>query len=403
MHPRFGIYDYLEPMGKPLFITGIIYLVLFEILRVYLIMPMPGSQQFNSIDLAYFLGRNQWAFRLIGLAMVIFGSYSWWKNGNRKVKWIITACTVLYLAIAYMFNMEMEADKMFLQPTYKLFASAANNTVKPVKLVIGTMVNQEAKAYPIQLIGYHHQVVDTIGGQPAMVTYCTVCRTGRIFSPIVDGKTETFRLVGMDHFNAMFEDQTTKSWWAQATGKCIAGPRKGMQLQEIPSEQLTIASWLGQYPEGKILQPDSTFKEIFEKMDLYDKGLSKSGLTRRDSSSWNKKSWVVGISEQGKEKSYDWNELVKERLIQDSMPALPLMLVLETDSSSFHAFDRRVNQQTLQFRIAADTLVDLQTGSGWNMYGKSTSGMMKGMQLKKIAAYQEFNHSWEQFHPAGRK
>ena len=42
-----------------------------------------------------------------------------------------------------------------------------------------------------------------------MVTYCTVCRTGRVFSPIVEGQPETFRLVGMDHFNAMFEDEGT--------------------------------------------------------------------------------------------------------------------------------------------------------------------------------------------------
>jgi hypothetical protein len=67
-----------------------------------------------------------------------------------------------------------------------------------------------------------HQVRDSINHIPVMVTYCTVCRTGRIYNPIVNGKAETFRLVGMDHFNAMFEDATTKSWWRQSTGECIA-------------------------------------------------------------------------------------------------------------------------------------------------------------------------------------
>lgn len=386
-------------MGKSFFTIGIIYLILFEVARVYLIMPMPGSQQFNSIEVAYFLGRYQWIFRIIGFLLIAFGGYKMWFEGRKGSKWLAGIGLVLYAAVAYIFNLKMEADKMFLQPTYTVFAGSNDNAVKPEKLVIGTMVNQEAKAYPIQLIGYHHQVVDSIGGQPAMITYCTVCRTGRIFSPIVEGKVEQFRLVGMDHFNAMFEDQTTKSWWAQATGLCIAGPRKGMQLTEIPSEQLTIASWLRQYPDGKILQPDSTFKEIFEKMDPYDKGISKSGLTKRDSSSWNKKSWVVGISEQGKEKTYDWNIVVKERLIQDSLPGLPLLVALESDSSSFHVLSRMVEQQALQFRISADSLIDVQTGSGWNMYGTATSGPLKGKQLRKIKAYQEFLHSWEQFHP----
>ena len=386
-------------MGKSFFTIGIIYLILFEVARVYLIMPMPGSQQSDSIDIAYFLGRYQWVFRIIGFLLIAYGGYKIWTDGTKRSKWLAGIGLLIYGAVAYMFNLEMEADKMFLQPTYTVFAGEEQNKVKANKLVIGTNLNGDAKAYPIQLIGYHHQVVDSIGGQSAMITYCTVCRTGRIFSPIVDGKLETFRLVGMDHFNAMFEDQTTKSWWAQATGLCIAGPRKGMQLTEIPSEQLTIASWLRQYPDGKILQPDSTFKEIFEKMDVYDKGLSKSDLTKRDSSSWNKKSWVIGVSEKGTAKTYDWNILVNERLIQDSFPGLPILIALESDSSSFHALSRVVDQQALQFRITADSLIDLQTGSGWNLYGLSTSGPMKGKKLRKIKAYQEFLHSWEQFHP----
>jgi len=79
-------------------------------------------------------------------------------------------------------------------------------------------------------IGYHHQVRDTIAGAPVLVSYYTVCRTGRVFCPAVKGDPEVFRLVGMDHFNAMFEDATTHSWWRQANGQAIIGPRKGMVM-----------------------------------------------------------------------------------------------------------------------------------------------------------------------------
>ena len=40
---------------KKIFYIGVLGFGLFEILNVYFIMPMPGSQQMNSIDLAYFL------------------------------------------------------------------------------------------------------------------------------------------------------------------------------------------------------------------------------------------------------------------------------------------------------------------------------------------------------------
>jgi len=38
---------------KKLFYFGLLGLGLFEILNVYFIMPMPGSQQMNSIDVAF--------------------------------------------------------------------------------------------------------------------------------------------------------------------------------------------------------------------------------------------------------------------------------------------------------------------------------------------------------------
>ena len=73
-----------------------------------------------------------------------------------------------------------------------------------------------------------------------MVSYCTVCRTGRVFAPVIAGRPATFRLVGMDHFNAMLEDQATGSWWRQANGEAITGQLKGTRLPELPSVQLTL-------------------------------------------------------------------------------------------------------------------------------------------------------------------
>ena len=51
--------------AKSFFYFGITGLILFEIANVYFIMPMPGSQDMNSIDLAYFLYRWRWVFQYI--------------------------------------------------------------------------------------------------------------------------------------------------------------------------------------------------------------------------------------------------------------------------------------------------------------------------------------------------
>lgn len=236
---------------------------------------------------------------------------------------------------------------MFRQPETKLFADINTNKIDGKNLIIGTEINGEAKAYPIELIGYHHQVIDTVGGTPVMVTYCTVCRTGRIFDPVINNKKEEFRLVGMDYFNAMFEDATTKSWWRQATGECVAGEKKGEFLKEIQSEQMSLNAWMKKYPHTKILQPDPAFAEQYTFLEKYDEGLVTDPLERTNWNSWQLKSWVVGVKTSDGEKAYDWNDLQNERLINDTIKNIPVLIVLEEDTASFHVFNRTIDTITL--------------------------------------------------------
>ncbi|MFT3933602.1 MAG: DUF3179 domain-containing (seleno)protein [Chitinophagaceae bacterium] len=391
-------------MKRFILVIGLLLLFAAEIARVYFIMPFPGSQQSDSIGFAYWLGRNIGWLRIVLILLIAIPLIQTFTQKKMWKKIVLSLVLILYAVIFYFFNFRFEADKMFYQPKHKSFATASSSGADTV-LVIGVAINGEAKAFPIQIIGYHHQVRDSIGNTPVIVTYCTVCRTGRVFSPFVNGKLETFRLVGMDHFNAMFEDATTKSWWQQATGVAVAGPLKGQALAEIPSQQLALSAWMRLYPNTVVLQPDSSFKKKYAGLDNYNKGTIKGSLEKRDSASWQFKSWVVGVSHNKAANAYDWNDLVKRELIQDSLPGTPILLVLENDAVSFHVWERNVNNQTLHFQKnkVQDNLTDIETKSTWNMNGLCTDGPLKGNQLKTVAAYQEFWHSWKNFHPATSK
>lgn len=382
-------------------ILGLLLLLVAEILRVYFIMPFPGSQQSNTIAVSYWLDQNIWWLRLLLLAAIAYPAF---RIIRQRVVWrkaLLGLGLLLYGVVFYFFNFRFLAEKMFYQPRIKSFSSSKANKVKEDKLVLGVEINGEAKAYPLQLIGYHHQVRDTVGGQPVMVTYCTVCRTGRVFSPVVNGKNETFRLVGMDHFNAMFEDATTKSWWRQVSGEAIAGPLKGKTLQELPSQQMTLSAWLRLHPASTVLQPDTSFNKEYKDLADFDKGTIKSSLEKRDSLSWQPKSWVIGVVHGKGAKAYDWNELLSKQMIQDSLPGLPLLIALENDSASFHVWNRNVNGTILQFQKQGNTplLKDINTGSYWDMGGFCVSGRMMGNRLRPVQASQEFWHSWKTFHP----
>lgn len=380
---------------------GLLLLLAVEILRVYFIMPFPGSQQKETIAIAYWLDQNIVWLRLLLLAIIAYPALLVLRQQVRWRKALVGAGLLLYVVIFYFFNFRFLAEKMFYQPRIKSFSSANANRIKEDKLVLGVEINGEAKAYPLQLIGYHHQVRDTVGGKPVMVTYCTVCRTGRVFSPFVDGKAETFRLVGMDHFNAMFEDATTKSWWRQVTGEAIAGPRKGKILQEIPSQQMALSAWLRQHPSSMVLQPDTAFNKQYDELADYDKGTLKSSLEKRDSLSWKPKSWVIGVAHGKDAKAYDWNSLVAKQIIEDSLPGLPLLIALENDTASFHVWNRNVAGAVLNFQKqdGMQLLKDSNTGSAWDLNGTCIFGGMRGAQLQPVQASQEFWHSWQTFHP----
>lgn len=374
---------------RKLFYLGIIAFVLFELANVYFIMPMPFSQQMRSIEVAYSLYSWRWTVRALCGALILVGALSAWHAPGWR-RWLGPAALLLGAGVAYATNVRMAADHMFLQPASVRMQPAAGNKVDKKRLVVGVDLHGEARAYPVQLIGYHHQVRDTVGGTPVLVSFCTVCRTGRVFSPVVGGKLETFRLVGMDHFNAMFEDRTTGSWWRQANGQAIIGPSRGKALVEIPSQQVTLAQWLALHPASLVMQPDSALRDKYAKDFDYETGTSRKKLTGTDTISWREKAWVVGVTVNGQSRAYDWNRLRREGIVNDDLGGQPIVVVLASDRASYFAFERPA--PATRFALRRDSLVT--AGQAYALSGHGDAGA-----LKPLSASQEFWHSWRTFHP----
>lgn len=371
---------------KKFFYFGLFGLALFEIANVYFIMPMPGSQRMTSIDLAYFLYTYRWAFRVTWIVLILIGTPDAFAVQR---KWLPALAIIPVIAITYMFNFKMTADRMFLQPQRLDFASQSDNALTDSAIVVSVNIGGEAKAYPIRLIQYHHQVRDTVGGTPVMVTYCNVCRTGRVFRPIVNGEPENFRLVGMDHFNAMFEDSKTRSWWRQANGEAVTGALKGTVLPEIQSNQHTLRTFFKLYPDGKVMQPEAASKNRYDTLARFEKGRSRGELTRTDSLPWKDKSWVVGVEIGEEAIAYDWLLLREQRVIHDVVSGTPIVVAIASDDHGFVVFERRDDET---FAVRNDSLIS--SFDKYDLAGRGADG-----SLKQVKAYQEFWHSWRTFHP----
>jgi hypothetical protein len=374
---------------KAAFYSGLALIMVFELMKVFFIMPMPGSQEMDSLAFAYFLHIYRWYFRGVLIILVLAGGM----QAFRRRWWLASLAVTVTLLVAYQTNFEMVAERMFLQPEHPLYQGNAGNVVSDSVLIMGVVHNGEAKAYPIRYLLYHHQVRDTVGGKPVMVTYCNVCRTGRIFEPLVSQRHEQFRLVGMDRYNAMFEDASTGSWWRQATGEAVVGPLKGMALPEVPSDQMTLRQWFVLYPGALVMQPDNADTANYDMKGKFENGRSTGRLTRKDSASWNEKSWVVGLRVDTASKAYDWNQLVESRIVNDKIASTPVIIALASDNKSFVAFRRESVGDT--FRIMNDTLY---AGTRrYDLTGRDLSTL--SVRLPLVQAYQEYWHSWRTFHP----
>lgn len=378
-------------MRAPFFILGILLLIVPEVLRVYYIMPFPGSQEntatdHHQADIAYWLHKNIWWVRLVGAALSVAPFVHYLRAGGPWKRVAVLMPAALSALVFHAFNFKFIADRMFYPPKEKTMGRIPSEWARAVvpdsianSLVIAVEHHGDARAYPIELIGYHHQVLDTIGGQAALITYCTVCRTGRVWKPLVDGRPETFRLVGMDHFNAMFEDSRTGSWWRQVTGECIEGPLKGRKLEEVPSQQMTLDAFVSQHPNGLVFRPDPNFTEQYAGLIGFDDGTISSSLEYRDTASWQPKSWVIGVVHNGQARAYDWNDVVRLHHVDDILGGDTVSLMMRSDGKSFVVFFPDTAQETLAIRKGATTL-------------RWTPPLV-------ISSYQEFWHSWRTFHP----
>lgn len=197
----------------------------------------------------------------------------------------------------------------------------------------------------------------------------------------------------MDHYNTMFEDFTTKSWWRQATGEAVAVPLKGRILPEVAPIQITVKKLFDLFPGALVMQPDESYEVKYDTLRKFEMGLSTGRLTRTDTISWQNKSWIIGIQEGNESKAFDCNVLNEKQIINDKIGLKPVVIALSVDGESFVVFERP--DESKLFTRSNDTL--FFNDIAYDFSGKPIRSELP--ELIKISAYQEFWHSGQFFHP----
>src|SRR4051812_36043429 len=108
------VFPVARSRARSLFYLGVIGLALFELAKVYFIMPMPGSQRIKSLDTAYVLHVWRWGFRLVALVAIGAGARAAF---SVRGLWRAVPAVVLAAAagVAVAANYVLMADRMFKQ------------------------------------------------------------------------------------------------------------------------------------------------------------------------------------------------------------------------------------------------------------------------------------------------
>lgn len=141
-------------------------------------------------------------------------------------------------------------------PVFKPVAEVAG--IGPLEPVIGLVVGDLARAYPLRVLTWHEIVNDEIAGIPVAVTYCPLCNAAIVFDRRVGDRVLDFGTTGkLRNSDLVMYDRQTESWWQQFLGQAIVGELTGAQLTFLPARLESWERFAARHPEGEVLVPNN--------------------------------------------------------------------------------------------------------------------------------------------------
>jgi len=155
----------------PALLGLLVFSIAFVAIPVFLIQPFRPQTQ-RALEISYLL--RSWSpsataiMLLAALALVIWR----WRQARR---WWRKTLLVILLSLSIVpawFARQNHFEWMFNPLHNSAYVKVADAAfVRDSDMVLAVKINNEAVAYPVRLMAYHHVVADTVGGTPICATY----------------------------------------------------------------------------------------------------------------------------------------------------------------------------------------------------------------------------------------
>lgn len=216
--------------------------------------------------------------------------------------------------------------------------------------------------------------------------------------------------------NLVLYDNRTNSLWSQLAATAIRGPRTGNRLELLPSTVTQLGTWREENPDTRVLLPPPrsgtvdgrTFNYNHDRFSVYyaSRGIGRQGNGQTPvDDRLHPKMQVLGVAIDGTVRAYPYDAVKDAGVVNDWVGTVPVVVAARGDrsvstlSGTLVAYDRRVDNETLQFRAIADG--DLWGGaSRWSLItGRATNGPYEGTRLTPVGTPPMFWFVWRDRHP----
>ena len=299
---------------------------------------------------------------------------------------------------------------------------SASQWLGGVEPVIALSLDGQARAYPLQILMYHEIVNDHIADTPVLVTFCPLCNASIVFERTVgegvDARVLDFGTTGrLRNSDLVMYDRQTESWWQQFTGVGIIGTYTDVELIRLPSQIVSFEQFKTQFPEGKVLSRDTGYSRPYGNnpyrgYDAIDNNpfLFDGDIDPRLPAMARVLSVKLGENTQ----LIPLTPLADTPLLNLSISGTPVAILAASSAASAldaatiansriipaaAAFGAQLDGQRLSFVLQDGRIVDEQTRSYWNVFGRCIEGELVGRQLTQLDQGVHFAFAWLAFDP----
>jgi hypothetical protein len=295
----------------------------------------------------------------------------------------------------------------------------ADRWLDPREPVVVVELGGKVRAYPLQILIWHEIVNDRIAGTPVAVTFCPLCNATFVFDPRVAGRALDFGTTGrLRMSDLVMYDRQTESWWQQFSGEAIVGELAGTRLRTLPSTIASYADFKAAHPEGLVLSRETGHDRPYGRNPYsgYDRAYESPFFPREEMDPrLPPMERVIAVRHGEAQRVYPFTALEETPVINDELTGLPVVVFSKPGTLSVldrteirgsrtvpsaAAYERRLGDRVLEFRIEADAIVDTETASHWDLFGQAVAGPLTGERLAPVEGGVHFAFAWLAFNPA---